>query len=177
MIDSEIFDKVCVALADSNNRVEYVPADEKSLYPMENVKIFDGNTSDVIFSIEHMLGNPYEFIKLRDKNGAELDKTYSTDRDSYNRSQILLNYGINVAAKSEQNSDNMKTEIKRKKDELRKRLVNKKETDKVSGTVVADKIAEAQISGVIEGAVTPERGKKLADSVKRKLISDRQLKR
>ncbi len=47
----------------------------------------------------------------------------------------------------------------RKKQDIKKRseyLKNKKK--EVSGVVVADKIAEAQISGVINEPVTPEKG-------------------
>lgn len=66
--------------------------------------------------------------------------------------------------------------LKNKKDEIRKRLAAGKK-DKVSGAVVADRIAEAQISGVIDEPVTPEKGKKLSDSIKRKILAQKQIDR
>ncbi len=67
--------------------------------------------------------------------------------------------------------------IEQRKQEIRERLSKRHDADKVSGAVVADKIAEAQISGVIDDPVTPEKGKKLSDGIKSKIISNGRLSR
>ena len=67
--------------------------------------------------------------------------------------------------------------IEQRKQEIRERLSKRHDEDKVSGAVVADKIAEAQISGVIDEPVTPKKGKKLSDGIKRKIISNGRLSR
>ena len=43
--------------------------------------------------------------------------------------------------------------------------------------MIADKIAEGKINGIIDEPVTPEKGKKLSDSIKSKIIKDRQFNR
>ena len=63
------------------------------------------------------------------------------------------------------------------KNRIRARLNNKNKEDLVSGVVVADKIAEGKINGIIDEPITPEKGKKLSDNVKRKIISSRQFER
>ena len=70
-----------------------------------------------------------------------------------------------------------KRNFEQHKNRIRARLNNKNKEALVSGVVVADKIAEAQISGVIDEPVSPEKGKKLSDSIKSKIIKDRQFKR
>ena len=76
-------------------------------------------------------------------------------------------------------SKNENTEIKqrleRKKKAMRAESVRLKE-DKVSGVVVADKIAEAQINGVIYEPVTPEKGKALSESIKNRMMAQKLLK-
>ena len=70
-----------------------------------------------------------------------------------------------------------KRNFEQHKNRIRARLNHKNKEALVSGAVVADKIAGAQISGVIDEPVTPEKGKKLSDSIKSKIIKDRQFKR
>ena len=70
-----------------------------------------------------------------------------------------------------------KRNFEQHKNRIRARLNNKNKDDAVSGVVVADKIAEARINGVIDEPVTPEKGKKLSDSIKSKIISNGRLSR
>ena len=71
--------------------------------------------------------------------------------------------------------------IERRKKEIRERhgktLRDKYGKPEVSGAVIADKIAEGKINGIIDEPVTPEKGKKLSDSIKSKIIKDRQFNR
>ena len=71
----------------------------------------------------------------------------------------------------------LKNHIERRKNEMKAHLNNKNKEDLVSGVVVADKIAEGKINGIIVEPITPEKGKKLSDNVKRKIISSRQFER
>ena len=70
-----------------------------------------------------------------------------------------------------------KRNFEQHKNRIRARLNNKNKEDLVSGVVVADKIAEGKINGIIDEPITPEKGKKLSDNVKRKIISSRQFER
>lgn len=70
-----------------------------------------------------------------------------------------------------------KRNFEQHKNRIRARLNHKNKDDAVSGVVVADKIAEARINGVIDEPVTPEKGKKLSDSIKSKIISNGRLSR
>lgn len=70
-----------------------------------------------------------------------------------------------------------KRNFEQHKNRIRARLNNKNKEDFVSGVVVADKIAEGKINGIINEPVTPEKGKKLSDSIKNKIIKDRQFNR
>ena len=70
-----------------------------------------------------------------------------------------------------------KRNFEQHKNRIRARLNNKNKEDLVSGVVVADKIAEARISGVIDEPVTPEKGRKLSDGIKSKIISNGRLSR
>ncbi len=70
-----------------------------------------------------------------------------------------------------------KRNFEQHKNRIRARLNNKNKEDFVSGAVAADKIAEGKINGIIDEPITPEKGKKLSDNVKRKIISSRQFER
>ena len=70
-----------------------------------------------------------------------------------------------------------KRNFEQHKNRIRARLNNENKEDFVSGAVVADKIAEGKINGIIDEPVTPEKGKKLSDSIKSKIIKDRQFNR
>ena len=78
---------------------------------------------------------------------------------------------------NEGKSVDLASHIEQRKQEIRNRLSKRQDEDELSGVVVADKIAEGKINGIIDEPVTPEKGKKLSDGIKSKIISKRRLSR
>ena len=108
-----------------------------------------------------------------------LEASLIVAHDSYGKSQLCLEqdlekdyertlkaakgYRIDIKRKRKRKQDRKRQDIKERSEYLK----NKKR--EVSGVVIADKIAEAQISGVIYEPVTPEKGKKMAENIRNKL--------
>lgn len=113
------------------------------------------------------------FVKLSDKiqkspaftdeEKQKFDEAYMIFRKNNRKYDVAASFGI----QDEQDKAFMDGYVTRKKAEILKRRSEMK--GEISGAVVADKISEARQSGVLDEVITPEKGNKLAQSIKRKL--------
>lgn len=96
------------------------------------------------------------------KNGYSYDKPQFCEGKIYER-ELLLSKGYRKEIKRSREQDLKKQNIQKRIEYL------KNKGKEVSGVVIADKIAEGIQSGVIVDTVTPERGNKIAENIRRKL--------
>lgn len=112
--DYKEFNKIWKELNNPNNRVAYISADKASSYPVAELKIFDGNTDNVIFTMEHH-EKPYGFIKVNDRDGREIEKSYKHEKNlGFEACSVLFKYGFDIVVeqRKEQGDVLKKTETR-----------------------------------------------------------------
>lgn len=99
----------------------------------------------------------------------EIQKLSTHDVESIEKFATIWRYGSH----SEDEIIEARNDMKRKNIPLSIFSYDEDESDVLSGTVIADKIADGRQSGIITEPVTREKGKELSDNVKRKYVLDK----